>query len=162
MLLLTISLEQLANAAQIVGLLGIALLIVQVGVSLRNSRVELTTNLTTMITQIDQVFIEHPGIRKYFEEGKKPDADDAERARAVALTFANTLDHVVAHLRLMKRDARLSWEKYIAHLHEQSPVFADLLDRHGDDWWPYLRSMLREWRRSGRLGDCPVSGLAAG
>jgi hypothetical protein len=159
--LLTISLEQLADIAQIAGFAGIALLILQIGLGLRNSRVELTTNLTTMMTQIDQVFIEHPGIRKYFEEGKKPNADDVERARAVALTFANTLDHVVAHLRLMKRDARLSWEKYIAHLHEQSPVFADLLDRHGDDWWPYLRRMLREWRISGRLGDCPVRGSAA-
>lgn len=157
MLLLTISLEQLAYAAQIAGFLGIALLILQIGIALRNSRVELTTNLTTMITQIDQVFIEHPGMRKYFEEGETPDAEDAERANAVALTVANTLDHVVVHLKLMKRDARFSWETYIAHLHEQSPVFADLLDRHGDDWWPYLRSMLREWRISGRLGDCPVS-----
>ena len=114
---------------------------------------QLVTGMTTMMLEVDRALIEYPELRPYFKEGTAPPESGTEhdQVQALATAMANALDHVVAHMDLMKRDARWSWECYIAHLYEQSPVFADLLEDH-DNWWPYLSRLIREWRIGGRLG----------
>jgi hypothetical protein len=152
-----ISLDGLADLATIAGGIAVLLLLFQVFLAQRDGRVQLITGMTTMMLEVDKAFIEHPDMRPFFKDGAQPPETGTthEQAHAIATSMANALDHVVAHLGSMKHDARRSWEKYIADLYQQSPVFADLLERHGEAWWPYLWNMIRECRISGRLGSCP-------
>lgn len=148
MVLLGVSLHELAEAGQFVAgiasvLVVISLLFVRKQVRLQadDSRTELITGLTTLITSISGVFIEYPEMRKYFHSDVVPEGEDSERAQAIALTFANTLDHVVAHLHLTGYRTERAWVAYIRYLHGNSPVFSTTLSEH-KDWWPGLQEQI--------------------
>lgn len=153
MALLGLSLHELAEIGQVVA--GVAsvgvvasLLFVRKQVKLQadDSRTELITGMTTLITSVSGVFIEYPEMRKYFHSDAVPDDEDCERARAIALTFANTLDHVVEHLHLMGDRTRTAWLAYICHIHGNSPVFTEILSEH-ESWWPGLREQIADCDR---------------
>ncbi len=146
MLPLALSLDQVANLAQVAAGLGVFLVVIQVWQGVSNSRVGVITGLTTLITEVDQVFIGHPEIWKYFNdcEPTPPKGEkEGERVRAVAMTMANVLDHIVEHRRKMKRETWESWLRYIAEVYEKSPVFREVLTEH-DSWWPGLQRQVRK------------------
>jgi hypothetical protein len=143
---LAFSLGQLADLAQVAAGLGVGLAIAQIFQGASNSRVAVVTGLTTLITEVDQVFIDRPGLWKYFndcEPTPEPGDEDGERARAVAITMANVLDHIVEHRRKIKRETRKSWLRYIAEVYEKSPVFREVLADHST-WWPGLQGQIRK------------------
>lgn len=154
MLPLALSLQQWSDIAAMIGVFGILVVLYQVKQARRDGQVALITGMTTMMLEIDKAFIEHPEMRQYFKNGVRPPQGSGarEEAQAFAMAMANALDHVVEHMRFMKCDTRYAWRTYIAELYEQSPVFADLLEEHGD-WWPGLHREIREWRKCGRLGS---------
>jgi len=145
MFVLALSLAQWADIAQIVAVLGVGVVAYQVWQGAKSSRVEVITGLTTLITQVDRVFIDYPQMRKYFEDGKAPVGADADQARAVALTMANTLDHVVEHLHLLGERTERAWKIYIGDVHDLSPIFEQVLRDH-PRWWPGLQAHLRQRR----------------
>ncbi len=146
MLISTLSLHQWSEVAAIVTVAGVGLVLLQIHQGARVARVELITGLTTLIVAIDQMFIEHPGMWRYFNENvplPEEDTTERERANAIALAMANTLDHIVEHLTHMKCRTRYSWCAYIEEVYEKSPVFRDLLDEHRT-WWPGLQEQVRD------------------
>jgi len=91
--------------------------------------------------QVDQVFIEFPDTRQYFRGSKKPPPEsetEGRRVRAVAMTMANVLDHVVEHQDKMKPRTRDAWHSYVTEVHRDSPVFREILADH-PGWWPGLQ-----------------------
>jgi hypothetical protein len=143
-----LSLAQWSEIAEIFAGVGVAFVAAQVWLGVRNSRVELITGMTVLITQVDQAFIEHPQMWKYFNAGVLPPArteTEGEKARVIAITMANVLDHVVEHQRKMKRRTRKAWQRYIADLYAMSPVLQEVLGQH-IDWWPGLQKQIRRGR----------------
>lgn len=138
MIVFALSLQQWSDIGTIVGAVSVFLLLISVGQTARNSRVELITGMTTLILDVDRVLIEYPEMRKYFGGGATPSDEDLERARAIGMTMANTLDHVVEHLDLMEDETQIAWRKYISDVYKSSPVLKDLLGEHGK-WWPGLQ-----------------------
>ena len=139
-----LSLQQWSNIAEIVAGVGVALVAIQVWLGVRNSRVELITNMTTLITQVDQAFIEHPHLWRYFRAKTEPPPKgetDGDRARAIALTMANVLDHVVGHMGKMHWRTRGAWRLYIYDVHGTSPVLEEVL-KENPAWWPGLQKQL--------------------
>jgi hypothetical protein len=117
------------------------LVLIQVGQAARNGRVELITGMTTLILDVDRVLIEYPEMRKYFGGGDTPTDEHLERARAIGMMMANTLDHVVEHLDLMEDVTQIAWRKYIADVYKNSPILKALLNEHGE-WWPGLQKQV--------------------
>ncbi len=142
-LILSISLSQLADAATVITGLGVIAVFQQIWQARHDAQVALITGMTTMMLEVDKAFIDYPEMRQYFSGGKQLPADEteAERARAIAMAMANSLDHVVEHLRFMKNGAQEAWGSYIHNLHKTSPVFKQLLADHGD-WWPGLQKQI--------------------
>lgn len=153
MLLLAISLEQLAELAQVVAacatvlaLLGLVFVWKQVKLQQDNSRVEVVTGLTTLITDVDRVFIDHPALWKYFNDDVPvPERGDEEgdRVRVIAVTMANVLDHIVEHRQQVTCETKESWLRYVTEVHEKSPAFREVLEVHRT-WWPGLQRQIRE------------------
>lgn len=153
MLLLAISLEQLADLAQVVAacatvlaLLGLLFVWKQVKLQQDNTRVEVVTGLTTLITDVDQVFINRPELWKYFNDGVPAPAKgdkEGDRVRAIAMTMANVLDHIVEHRQQVTCETKESWLRYVAEVHEKSPAFREVLEVH-KTWWPGLQRQIRE------------------
>ncbi|HST69799.1 MAG TPA: hypothetical protein VLI94_09100 [Solirubrobacterales bacterium] len=124
------------------------LVAVQVWMGVRNSKVELITGMTTLITQVDQALIDHPHLRAYFKGNVDPPPEtetEGQRARAVAMTMANVLDHVVEHRWKMKCRTRKAWLSYIDEVYKESPVFKDVLTEN-ENWWPGLQKQLGIWK----------------
>ena len=145
MLPIALSLNQWADIAQMIAGAGVALVVVQVGLGLRNSRIELVTGLTTLIADVDQVFIESPHMWKYFNDCEQapPKGDtEGDKVRAIAMTMANVLDHIVEHQRRLRGETRESWMRYVAEVYEKSPAFRELLTEH-KSWWPGLQHQIR-------------------
>jgi hypothetical protein len=145
MFVFALSLQQWSNIGEIVTGLGVLLVLIQVWQGARNSRVELITGMTTLLVEVDRLFVEYPEMRKYFEDGtNQPEqsTEEWERARGIAMTMANTLDHVVEHLSFMKRGTQRAWRTYIAEVHAKSPVLQELLENHRE-WWPGLQRQVR-------------------
>jgi len=139
------SLQEWSQIAEIATGVGVFFVLVQVWQAARSSRVELITGLTTLIVDIDRLFIAHPGMEKHFSGRADPPekgTDEWERVHATAMAMANTLDHVVEHLGFMKRRTSKSWKAYIAEVYETSVVFKELLDEHRK-WWPGLQRQVR-------------------
>lgn len=141
-----LTLHELAEIGQFVG--GIASVLViasiyfvwkQVRQQAQNSRTELITGMTTLIVSVSQVFIEHPDMRKYFHDGAVPTDREAERARAIAVTMADAMDHVAAHLGLMDHPAEEAWKRYIGDMCDRSPILKEYLQTHRDWYGPALR-----------------------
>src|SRR5215211_6744392 len=138
--------QVVAGFASAIALLGLFFVWKQVRLQQDNSRVELITGLTTLIIEIDRVFIDHPEMWKYFNdcEPTPPKGETkGDRVRVVAMTMANVLDHIVEHRRKMKCETRDSWLRYIAEAYEKSPVLQEVLAEH-DTWWPALQRQIRE------------------
>jgi hypothetical protein len=144
MLVSALSLQQWSDIAEIVAGVGVTLVAVQVWLGVRNSRVELITGMTTLITQVDQAFIDHPHLWRYFRDTTQPPPKgetEGDRVRAIALTMANVLDHVVGHMRKMGWRTRGAWRLYIYDVHMASPVLKEVLNENAD-WWPGLREQI--------------------
>jgi hypothetical protein len=141
MLPFALSLGQLANVAQVAAGLSAGLVIAQIFQGRSNSRVAVVTGLTTLITEVDQTFIDHPELWKYFNDSEPvpPKGDEeGDRVRAIAMTMANVLDHIVEHRRKVKQETRDSWLRYVFEVYEKSPAFREVLAEHGT-WWPGLQ-----------------------
>jgi len=141
--------QVVAGSASILALGGLFFVWKQVRLQQDNSRVEVITGLTTLITEVDRVFIEHPETWKYFNNGAQPppkSETEGERVRAIAMTMANVLDHIVEHVERLKSETQESWQRYIAEAYETSPVFQEVLTEH-DSWWPGLQRQVRINRR---------------
>lgn len=144
MLVAALSLEDWSFVAQIAAGIGVALVVVQIWLGLRNSRVELVTGMTTLLAEIDRAFLEYPHLWKYFRRSTPPpakDTTDGDRVRVIAVTMGNILDHVVDHLRKMDWRSRHAWRLYIYEVHNGSPVLKELLEEN-PDWWPFLHRQL--------------------
>lgn len=140
-----LSLAQWGDIAQMVAGAGVALVVVQIGLGLRNSRVELVTGLTTLIAEVDRVFIDSPHMWKYFNDCEPAPAKgdtNGDKVRAIAMTMANVLDHIVEHKKRLKPETRKSWMRYVAEVYERSPAFRELLTEH-ESWWPGLQDHIR-------------------
>jgi hypothetical protein len=143
---LALSLNQWADIAQMIAGAGVALVVVQIGLGLRNSRIELVTGLTALIGEVDRVFIESPHMWKYFndcEPAPRKGDPEGDKVHAIAMTMANVLDHIVAHRRRLRGETRESWMRYVAEVYEKSPAFRDLLAEH-ETWWPGLQTQIRD------------------
>jgi hypothetical protein len=130
-----------AGAASILVFGSVLLVRKQVKLQADTSETEMVTGMTTLITSVSRVFIEYPTMQKYFHEGAHPTAEDSDRARAIAMTMANVLDHVVGHLHLMDHRTRVAWCTYIGETHLRSPVLQEMLRDH-PGWWPGLQTQL--------------------
>ena len=139
-----LSLSQWADIAEIAAGIGVILVAIQVWIGVRDSRVQLVTGMTTLITQIDQALIDHPTMRDYFrgEVDPPPETEtEGKRVRAVAMTMANVLDHVVEHRWKMKCRTRNAWLAYVDEVYKESPVFKEVLTQN-KNWWPGLQKHL--------------------
>lgn len=144
MLPLALSLGELADAAQVAAGLSAGLIIAQIFQGRSNSRAGVVTGLTTLITDVDQAFVDRPELWKYFNDCEAVPSkgnEEGDRARAVAMTMANVLDHIVEHRRKVKRETRESWLRYVAEVYEKSPVFREVLTEHSS-WWPGLQRQI--------------------
>jgi hypothetical protein len=144
-----LSLNQLADAAQIAAGLGVVLVVIQVWQGVGNSRVGVVTGLTTLISDIDRVFLDLPELWKYFNDSEPtpPKGDEeGERVRVMAVTMANVLDHIVEHRRKLKRETRASWLRYVDEVYAKSPAFREVLTEH-HSWWPGLQRQVRGLNR---------------
>ncbi len=86
---------ELAEIGQVVSGVGAIFVVIsiflvwkQVRQQTRDSRVELTTGMTNLISSVSQTFIEYPHMRKYFYGGEEPTDEDAELAQAIAARMA--------------------------------------------------------------------------
>jgi hypothetical protein len=143
-----LSLEQWAQIAEIAAGIGVLLVAIQIWIALRNSRVELITGMTALITQVDQALIDYPNMRTYFRGNVTPPADterEGQRARAVAMTMANVLDHVIEHRWKMKRKTRNAWLTYIKEVYTESIVLQEVITEN-QDWWPGLQKQVSRLR----------------
>jgi hypothetical protein len=142
---MSLSLHELAEIATVVTGMGVVLVVIQIRQGARVSRVELLTSLTALIVALDELFIEYPEMWKYFNANASPPKEnptECERAEVIALAVANTFDHIVEHLDLMKRPVRRSWCRYIGEAYANSPVLRELLDKNRE-WWPGLQKQVR-------------------
>lgn len=153
MLLLTLSLEQLADLGQVVAacatvlaLLGLLFVWKQVRLQQDNGRIELVTGMTTLITEVDRVFIEFPETRQFFRDciSPPPESDTlGKRVRAVGMTMANVLDHVVEHMDKMKPRTQEAWHYYVREVYLESPLLQELLSSN-PRWWPGLQEQIAD------------------
>jgi hypothetical protein len=137
--------QVVAGCASVLALCGLVFVWKQVKLQYENSQVEVITGMTTLITQVDQVFVEHPQLWKYFNDRESPPSKgttEGDKVRAIAMTMANVLDHVVEHLEKMKDETQDSWCRYIAEVWEKSPAFKEVLNDH-ETWWPGLQRQVR-------------------
>jgi hypothetical protein len=151
--LLALSLQQLADLAQVVAacatvlaLLGLLFVWKQVKLQQDNSRVELVTGMTTLIVEVDRVFIEFPETRQYFRNSTTPPPESqtlGKQVRAVGMTMANVLDHVVEHLDKMKPRTQDAWRYYVREVYLESPVLQELLSSN-PRWWPGLQEQIAD------------------
>lgn len=149
MALLGVPLQELAEIGQFVA--GVASLVVvasvyfvwkQVKQQAEDSRTELITGMTTLIISVSRIFIEYPYLRQYFHDGVAPTVEHVEQTRAVAVTLADAIDHVAAHLCLMDEPVREAWEAYIGDMRTSSPVLMNYLRTHRHWYGPKLRQLL--------------------
>jgi hypothetical protein len=151
--LLALSLQQLADLAQVVGacatvvaLFGLLFVWKQVKLQQDNSRVELVTGMTTLITEVDRVFIEFPETWQYFRNCTTPPPETetfGKQVRAVGMTMANVLDHVVEHMDKMKPRTQEAWQYYVREVYLESPLLQELLSSN-PRWWPGLQEQIAD------------------
>ena len=98
--------------------------------------------MTGLITSVSRVFIEYPEMRKFFYEGVKPSGTDYDRARSIAVTVADAIDHVAEHLDRMSGPAAEAWKAYFRDIYESSPVLKEYLQTHSSWYGPVLRELL--------------------
>jgi hypothetical protein len=140
---LLLSLDGWADIAEMVTGAGVLLVLYQVYQARRDSEVQLVTDMTTMMLEVDRALIEYPEMRPYIGGGREVPDDGAERERAFAIctALANALDHVVFHLDYMNEDSQTAWRIYIAETYLGSPVLRKLMLDH-PYWWPGLQGQI--------------------
>jgi hypothetical protein len=150
-----LSLRDLADLGEIftgifsaLAVVSLALVWIQVKDARGEAKIGLITGMTEQMLEVDRSLIEYPEMRRFFSNGDIPGPDEKERARAIAFSLANSLDHVVAHSALMDVISVNAWNAYIKELHEKSPVLADTLAAH-PAWWPYLQTKITNLKSSG-------------
>ncbi|MEU5727108.1 hypothetical protein ABZ783_35600 [Micromonospora sp. NPDC047738] len=92
--------------------------------------------------------LENPSLRSYFFDGKPSTLHDADRP--AVLTLAELLADVLEcelQVAALLPDFHFahSWYQWPAHMLEQSPVLAEVVERH-PEWWPALRSLQKAVR----------------
>jgi hypothetical protein len=136
----------LSGFASVTAVEGLFFVWKQVRLQQRNTRAAVVTGLTTLITDVDQVFIDRPELWKYFNESEPPPKkgdEVGERVRAVAMTMANVLDHIVEHRGEVKSETSESWRRYAIEVYVKSPAFREVLTEHSN-WWPGLQRQICE------------------
>jgi len=107
--------------------------------------------LVTQLGRVEAIFVEHPGLRRYFYEGaaapttKRSDDHDADlQSRLVTMAglFADILDVAIDSTQTLEPTRRNhpDWEDFAKHLLAQSPILRDQLSRH-PAWWPRLATL---------------------
>ena len=134
--------QLIAGVASLVVVITVILLWKQIKQQVQDSRTELITGMTTLIVSVSQVFVEHPTMRKYFHEGATPTGEAREQATAIAVTMADAMDHVAAHLKLMERAAAEAWTAYFKGIYGKSPILKEYLSAHASWYGPALRGQL--------------------
>lgn len=140
--------QVVAGFASILALAGLYFVWKQVRLQQDDSRVELVTGMTTLIAGVDQVFIDFPDTRQYFRGFREPPPEsetEGRRVRAVAMTMANVLDHVVEHQGKMNDRTRTAWRFYIRETYLESPVLREVLSAN-PAWWPGLQAEVSSLR----------------
>jgi hypothetical protein len=116
------------------------LLWLQVRQQARDSRTELITGMTGFISTAGRAFIDYPEMRKYFYDRVVPQGADRERACAIAISIAGTMDHVAAHFDIMGRREQLAWKAYFTDSFNNSPVLREHLETHKSWYGPKFRA----------------------
>jgi hypothetical protein len=97
--------------------------------------------------------LDDPSLRPYFFDGRPAAADDVERPRV--LTLAELLADVLeCNLRmaslLPEFDFAHSWHHWPAHMLQQSPALAEVVEPN-PKWWPLLYKLQQQIREGGPL-----------
>ncbi|RNH98549.1 hypothetical protein EEZ25_25900 [Micromonospora aurantiaca] len=105
--------------------------------------------------------LENPPLRAYFFDRKPSAPTDTDRPVVITLAelLADVLERELQVAGLLP-DFRFahSWHRWPAHMLEQSPVLAEVVESH-PDWWPTLHEL---WRSTGESGPATVTHPLAG
>jgi hypothetical protein len=145
-----ITLQQAADIGQIVaGLMSVVfiasawLLWRQVRLQVLDSKTELVTGMTALITTVGQAFIDYPEMRQYFYEGVSPEGCARERALAITVALAGAMDHIAANFERMEPATREAWQRYFTYAYDNSPVLRVHLQDHASWYGPEFREYFR-------------------
>lgn len=132
----------------------------------KQSRINNGIGSATALLEINNVsrawhdrLLEDPSLRPYFFDGKPSSPDGAERPSVLTLAevLADVLECNLQMASLLPAfDFAHSWHHWPAHMLEQSPTLAEVVESH-PEWWPTLRLLQRQIRESN--GEPPTHPL---
>jgi hypothetical protein len=112
------------------------------------------SNSTSGLREVLSLFIEHPELRPYFYESKRPPSRGHKRTRIVtaAEILADILEEGLSANRLVRTD-RFSeeWPLYCADMLASSPVLNDVIKQNPNSWQLLRALHPRGANQSGRL-----------
>jgi hypothetical protein len=120
----------------------VVLLLLQVRQQAADSRSDLITATTSLITEVGRAFIEYPEMRKYFYEGVTPEGGDQQRASAIAVILAGAMDRVAAQFTGKSDPWEVAWLSYFTEILSTSPVLKQHLATHTAWYGPKLQSYI--------------------
>jgi hypothetical protein len=153
------------HSSDIISIVALALSIVAAAFSTyvaysanRQSDIIATYNsLTSLILEIDKVFIEYPRLRPYFYNRTPIPADmenqDRDRALAVAELYLDILECIWDRQPEFSKEDEASWRDWILDAFNTSPVLSDYYSENRS-WYPTLRRLHQE-ARSAWSEDAP-------
>jgi hypothetical protein len=115
----------------------------QAKISNRIAQASIISNSSNNLREFFLIFIEHPELRPYFYESKKPPSWGVKRTRLIVL--AEMLgdifeDGLVAHHLVPTIRSYDDWVKYCSTVLAASPILKETMELH-PGWWPRLRDL---------------------
>lgn len=105
-------------------------------------------NGVTGLSSFYRVFVDYPGLRKYFYDGAPVPSDQEELDRVIPLAemLADTIDSVLRTIyRFGEQEDHSDWTTYTEYMLDRSPTLKSLVLEH-PVWWPDIARLLQEDR----------------
>jgi hypothetical protein len=129
----------------IISFLGFGFVIVSLRALTNQTRVMSFEGIHSLILASDEMFVQHPDMRKYFYENIDISKDDPNYhlSLAIAETLLDTFESYIHHNTYV-RYYRGVWREYIVDFFEQSPILRSRFDQIPDWYPPDLRRLRNE------------------
>ena len=132
--------------AAVAALFGIPAVVWGLFSNARATRSRVSQDLSSLMLQIDAVFVQHPELRRFFYDGKAVSHDDEIYPRVVSLAemILDLMDN--AATQLSRRDKYLwpAWYANLRDLYAQSPCLREHLQQHAAWYSRKLLSLLQQ------------------
>jgi hypothetical protein len=146
------------GSPEVIAALALIASVISLFVSWRTARhsAKITTyrSATDLTLDIDRIFVEHPGLRKYFYEAVDTNAESAEvhsRVNAIAELMLDCFECIWDIRATYSAVDRGSWGHYVLDMLETAPAMKRMFEhRMQQDWYPALED-LKKAEKHGRL-----------